>query len=341
MTGLLKKLSVGAVILAAILFIVPAIFAGSTGKIKGVVTDAETGEPILGASVMLVGTTQGGMTDPDGKYLISLVPPNTYVLRITSISYSTSEVSEVVVSTELTTEINVKLQKSVTDLNKVIRVTAVSDRIDKYQVSNQVKISRETIQSMPVQNVDQLLQQTAGVVTTSAGEVIIRGGRAGEVAYVVDGVTIGDPLGGYGPSNFGLSLTSGSIQEISIIKDGFDPEYGNALSGIVRITTQTGSPEKTNMTLQYITDDFGNSTLNKYSENYDNVYFTISGPDPILKNKIFPALGLKVLQDKEVTYFLYAEMTKTGTSYSYDKYATPTTAKKYRSFSLFGLNVPV
>jgi outer membrane receptor protein involved in Fe transport len=340
MTGLLKKLMLGAALLAAIIFVAPMIFAGSTGKIKGVVTDAETGEPILGASVMLVGTTQGAMSDPDGKYLITLVPPGNYVLRITSVSYNTSEISEVVVSTDLTTEINIKMQKSVTDINKVIKVVATKDRIEKYVTTNQVKISRETIQAMPVQNVDQLLQQTAGVVQTNQGEIIIRGGRAGEVAYVVDGVTIGDPLGGYGPSNFGLSLTSGSIQEISIIKDGFDPEYGNALSGIVRITTQTGSPERTNMTLQYITDDFGNSSLNKYSENYDNLYFTISGPDPILKSKILPALGLKGLQDKEVTYFLYAEMTKTGTSTSYDKYATATTAKRYRSMSLFGLEVP-
>jgi outer membrane receptor protein involved in Fe transport len=340
MTGLPRKLIFWAAILSGLLIFASLAFAGSAGKIKGIITDKETGEPIPGASVQIVGTNQGAQTDLEGKYLISLVPAATYVLKVTSISYSTVEVSDVIVSSDNTTEINVKMEKSVTDLGRTIKVTADRDRINKFETANMNRITRDAIKTMPVQNVDKLLKATAGVVTTSQGEIIIRGGRVGEVAYVVDGVTIGDPLGGYGPTNFGLSLTSGSIQEINIIKDGFDPEYGNALSGIVQITSQTGSAEKTNMSVQYITDDFGNSDLNKYSENYDNIYFTLSGPDPILKNKILPALGLKGLQEKEITYFFYAEMTKTGTAYSYDKYATPTTAKKYSSFNLFGIPIP-
>ncbi len=314
--------------------------AGNTGKIKGIVTDQTTGDPIPGASVLVVGTSMGAMTDPDGKFLITMVPPLKYELRITSMGYNTVVVSDVEVVTDVTTEQNVKMGTNVEDLDKVIRVVGTKKGIDKYVTSTKVSISRKEIETMPVQNVDELIQQTAGVVTTNEGEIVIRGGRAGEVAYIVDGVTIGDPLGGYGPVNLGLSLTSGSIQEISIIKDGFDPEYGNALSGIIQITTQTGSTEKTNMTFQFITDDFGSHDLNTYSENYDHAYFTLSGPDPIFTKKIFPALGLNFLEDKDVTYFFFAEVTKTGTPYSYDDYASPTQPKKYSSFSLFGIDVP-
>jgi len=340
MMGLPRKVLLFATILAGLLVLCSIAFAGTTGKIKGLVTDKASGEPIPGASVLIVGTTQGAMTDPDGKFMITLVPPGQYTLRITSVSYSTVEVDDVSVSTDLTTEQNVKMEAAVTDLNKVIRVRADRDVIDRYDVTSKVQMSKEEIKAMPVQNVDQLLRQTAGVVTTSQGDIIIRGGRAGEVAYIVDGVNIGDPLGGRGPSNLGLSLTSGSIQEISIIKDGFDPEYGNALSGIVKITTQTGSAEKTNMAMQFMTDDFGNSSLNKYSENYDNIYFTISGPDPILRNRVLPALGLHFLEDREVTYFFYAEVTKTGSPWSYDEYASPSMAKKYDYFNLLGIKIP-
>lgn len=340
MLGIPRKALLFIVALTGLLIISSIVFAGTTGKIKGVVTDAKTGEPIPGASVLIVGTTQGAMTDPDGKFLITMVPPGEYVLRITSVSYSTVEVMEIEVSTDLTTEQNVKMERAVADLGVVIKVTADKDIIDKFDVTSKIRMTRKDIEKMPVQSVDQLLKQTAGVVTSSQGEIIIRGGRVGEVAYIVDGVNIGDPLGGYGPMNLGLSLTSGSIQEISIIKDGFDPEYGNALSGIIKISTQTGSSERTNMAIQYMTDDFGNSTLNEYSENYDNLYFTLSGPDPILSNKIFPALGLNFLEDKEVTYFFYAEMTKRGTPWSFDKYNTPLTAKKYDYFNLFGLRIP-
>lgn len=340
MTGMLRKALLFASIIALLMMFASLALAGTTGKIKGRVIDKITGEPVLGASVMLVGTTQGAVTDADGKFMIQLVPPGEYVLKVTSISYTSVEVDGVIVSTDRTTEQDVTLESAVEDLNKVIKVTADRDIIDRYVVTSEVKMSKDEIKAMPVQNVDQLLKQTAGVVTTSEGEIIIRGGRAGEVAYIVDGVNIGDPLGGYGPLSLGLSLTSGSIQEISIIKDGFDPEYGNALSGIVKITTQTGSPDKTNVTLQYITDDFGNETLNEYSENYDNIYFTISGPDPILKNRILPALGLNFLEDKEVTYFMFAEMTKTGSPWSYDNYSSPTTALNYDNFNLLGFDLP-
>ncbi|MCX6825706.1 MAG: TonB-dependent receptor [candidate division Zixibacteria bacterium] len=340
MTGLAKRFLIWMAILLMLLISVSSIFAGSTGKIKGLITDKDTGEPIPGASILITQTKQGAMTDPDGKYLITLVPPSAYILKVTSISYSSVEVSEVFVSTDQTTEVNVKMEKAVKDLGLVIRVTADKDIIEKTVTSSVTKFSRETISAMPVTKVDELLKQAAGIVTTSAGEIIIRGGRAGEVAYIVDGVSISDPLGGYGPVNLGLSLTSGSIQEISIIKDGFDPEYGNALSGIVKITTQTGSPEKTRMMMQYMTDDFGNSKLNKYSQNYDDIYFTIGGPDPILRSKILPALKLNFLEDKELTYYFFAEMNKQGTPYSYDKYTPPTTAMKYRSFNLLGIRIP-
>jgi len=340
MARLPGKLLLAVAVLSGCLLLTSLVFAGSTGKIKGVVTDKASGEPIPGASVQIVGTTQGAMTDPDGKFMIMLVPPGEYTLRISSVSYSTVEVEQVRVSVDLTTEQNVAMQSSVTDLGTVIKVRATKDKIDKYKTGSEFTISKDVIKTMPVQSVDQLLEQSAGVVTTSEGEIIIRGGRAGEVAYIVDGVSIGDPLGGYGPVNLGLSLTSGSIQEISIIKDGFDPEYGNALSGIIKITTQTGSPENTNFTMQYITDDFGNTELNEYSEDYDNMYFTISGPDPILKSRILPALGLNFLEEKEVTYFLFAEMTKTGTAYNYDDFATTTYPKEYGSFNLLGFDVP-
>jgi outer membrane receptor protein involved in Fe transport len=316
------------------------VMAGTTGKIKGVVLDKETGEPLPGASIQIMGTTQGALSDIDGDYMISLVPPGLYTLRFTIMGYQTVEVENVEVVTDIPTDQNVEMESAVTDLDLVIRVTAKPKGIDKHVTNARTTIGRETIEKLPVQNVDQLLQQTAGVVTSNEGEIIIRGGRAGEVAYIVDGVQIDDPLGGEGPVNLGLSLTSGSIQEINIIKDGFDPEYGNALSGIIQITTQTGSPEKTNMTMQYITDDFGNTDLNKFSENYDNVYFMLSGPDPLLKNRILPALGLNFLEDKEVTYFLFAEVRKTNTAYSYDEYASPTTTMKYSSFNLFGIDIP-
>jgi len=69
---MLSKTKQIVIILAVSATLIPIfIFAGSTGKIEGVVTDKATGQPVPGASVMLVGTTLGTMTDSDGKFIIT------------------------------------------------------------------------------------------------------------------------------------------------------------------------------------------------------------------------------------------------------------------------------
>ncbi|MCP4703605.1 MAG: mucoidy inhibitor MuiA family protein [candidate division Zixibacteria bacterium] len=83
------------------------------------------------------------------------------------------------------------------------RTPVYSDGQSRYKRQSR---SKKEIESMPVQNVDELLRETAGVVTTNEGDIVIRGGRAGGAGYIVDGVRIGDPLGGYGPVNLGLSI---------------------------------------------------------------------------------------------------------------------------------------
>lgn len=317
------------------------LFAAATGTIKGIMTDKETKEPVIGASVMVVGTKLGAVTDLDGRYTITRVDPGVYTVKISHLEYVTQTVTDVKVQTDITTEISIALtKKSATKLKNQIVVKAQHEIIDKYITANEVTISNETIQHQPVTTVDQLLTQVSGVVTNNEGEVFVRGGRAFEVGYLVDGVPLGDPLGGLGQAGASLSLVSGSIQEFTVIKDGFDPEYGNALSGIIKITTQTGSKDATRMNMQYITDDFGNKSLNKYSRNSDYGRFSLSGPDPFLKSKLLPALGLNFLQDKELTYYFYAEVDKNDGYYQYRRYDTPVTRKSDRYFNLLGFHIP-
>ena len=73
MSRLPKAYLLVAAIITAVMLLSPLAFAGSTGKIKGVVTDKASGEPIPGASVQIVGTTQGAVTDPKSIYEIPLL----------------------------------------------------------------------------------------------------------------------------------------------------------------------------------------------------------------------------------------------------------------------------
>jgi len=73
------------------------IDAGTTGKIAGTVIDRSTKEPLIGANVVLVGTSMGSPTDMDGNYMIINVPPSIYSIRISMIGYKTMITEEVMV----------------------------------------------------------------------------------------------------------------------------------------------------------------------------------------------------------------------------------------------------
>ena len=141
---MLSKTKQIVVILTIFAILIPIlILSGTTGKIKGVITDKDTGQPVPGASVMLVGTNMGAMTDSDGKFIITMVKPGTYILRITSIGYNTVEIDSLEVVVDVTAIQNLELTKVTTDLEKVIRVTAQKKGIDKYVHSPKVFIPIE------------------------------------------------------------------------------------------------------------------------------------------------------------------------------------------------------
>ncbi|PKK84278.1 MAG: hypothetical protein CVT49_03880 [candidate division Zixibacteria bacterium HGW-Zixibacteria-1] len=135
------KAFTGIMIVMALLALLPLIItAGTTGKIKGTVTDKLTGKPIPGASVMIVGSTQGAMTGPDGKFVIENVQPGKYSLKFTALGYQTIEITEVSVLVDLVTEQDVKMEQSVADLSKIIKVTAEKDQIDRFSVTSQMAV---------------------------------------------------------------------------------------------------------------------------------------------------------------------------------------------------------
>ena len=143
-----RKFYIIAIVIVSLLASLPlVVLAGSTGQIKGKVTDNKTGEPVIGASVFIVGTKMGATTDLDGFYIIPRVDPGIYTVRITHLDYTTVDVTEVEVKVDLTTEQNRALDQKVTELDEVITVIGQRDILDKFETSSQVSISQETSQT--------------------------------------------------------------------------------------------------------------------------------------------------------------------------------------------------
>ncbi len=190
----MRSMAKTAIILASIALItIPLLlFAGETGKVKGTVVNKETGDPIPGAAVQLLGTMQGCVTDSLGKFMVVLVAPGEYTVKASAVGYTPVEMSQVVISADLTTDIRIELTPAPTDPGKVIKVTADRNKIDIHKVSDE---SGNNSTNLPLTSVDDMLKKTAGVITDKNGEIIISGGRAGEVAYIIEGVSGSDPLG--------------------------------------------------------------------------------------------------------------------------------------------------
>mgnify|MGYP000220794211 CR=1 FL=1 len=206
------------------------------GRITGTVTDARDRQPLIGVQVIIQGTTQGTTTDLDGNYRILNVRPGTYTVEFRYVGYQTQIIDNVLVRTDLNTEINVQMREAVIEGEEVV-VTAGRDVVIRDLTSSESRVSREDIERLPVQGVTDIVQLQAGVTVGPGGSIHIRGGRASEVAYIVDGVRVSD---GY-DSGRGLIVENQAIEELNVISGTFNAEFGQATSGIVTIATRSGS----------------------------------------------------------------------------------------------------
>ncbi len=217
------------------LFAVDALQA-QAGRITGTVTDAADGEPIIGAQVIIQGTTQGTTTDFDGNYRILNVRPGTYTIEFRYIGYSTQIVEDVLVRTDLNTELNMRMTESVIEGEEVV-VRATRDVVIRDLTSSESRVSRQDIERLPVQEVGDIVQLQAGVTVGPGGSIHIRGGRASEVAYIVDGVRVSDDY----DRGQGLRVDNQAIEELQVVSGAFNAEYGQATSGIINIATRSGT----------------------------------------------------------------------------------------------------
>lgn len=219
-------------------------FAATTGKIAGVVTEKETGNPLPGANVIIPGTTMGAASDMQGNYTILHVPPGVYDVMISVIGYTRVTVQEVRVRIDQTTRLDFELE-SETLMGEAVSVVA-ERKVVKEDVSSSVtSVSAEEVRDLPISTIQQVIGLQAGV----EDGLVIRGGDADAALFQVDGVTLRDPRNNQPITGIALS----AVQEISIERGGFNAEYGQVRSGVVNVVTREGSKKgyEGTVTLKY------------------------------------------------------------------------------------------
>ncbi len=243
------------------------LFAGTTGKISGVVTDKETGEPLPGINIIIEGSSMGAATDLDGSYVINNIPPGRYSIIASGVGFQKSKFVDVKVAVDFTTSLNFSMSTEDIDLETIV-IKAEAPMVRKDLTSSHTSVDAEQIEALPVESVSQVLALQAGITRGAGGELHIRGGRSNEIAYTVNGVSVSNP---YNNSN-SVSIATNAIQELSVVSGTFNAEYGNALSGIVnQVTKEGGSDYHGNVT--FYTGD--------YLSGREETFFNIDDIDPL------------------------------------------------------------
>lgn len=255
------------------------LFSQELGKIAGRVTDEATGEPLAGANILVEGTSFGAASDAEGNYIVLGVPVGVYTVRGEFIGYRPLRISNLRVSTRLTTAADFTLTSEAIELGAV-NVVAVRPLINPSATNAIRSIAADQIENLATRNVADFFNIQAGVVVQD-GQIHIRGGRVDEVGYEIEGATTRAIGVETAPGTAGASATniqSGNsptaaqnvgggvgfnmgtvipeaLEEISIQSGGYGADLGGANSGIVQQKLKTGGSTLSGKVL-YETDAF-------------------------------------------------------------------------------------
>lgn len=198
-----------------------------SATVRGRVIDGITGSPIYYVQVYLKEIKRGTTTDANGYFVIENVPDGIYTLSASYLGYEPYE-EKVNVKAGVRKFYIIKLKRTYI-YTQPIEITSVPLEFRKDVTPSVYSIPSEDLLSLPVDNYEDVVKIQPGV---AAGH--IRGGRLGEVLYLVDGLPITEPIHG-GPAT---DLPNYAIVEMTVYTGGFEAEYGNAMSGVVNLVTK-------------------------------------------------------------------------------------------------------
>ncbi len=169
--------------------------AGVTGKIAGQAVDDRTGQPIENVKVEVVGAPFDAITDDAGEFYILEIPAGEFTLRFSAPGYLSVTKEHARVLLDLTTPVNVRMLPRETEFSEPITVLADRPLVQKDLTATRYTVTAEQMAYLPnAIEVDDVLLNVSGTVADNEGELHVRGGRAGAVTYIYDGVQVTDPF---------------------------------------------------------------------------------------------------------------------------------------------------
>ncbi len=221
-----------------------SIAFAQTTRISGIITDAETGETLIGANVFIRETGKGMATDRNGYFVIDNVGTEPFTFIVSFLGYVQHE--QIISLTENQSEIfNVSLKTEVIELEEV-DVTAEKIARQFNIQPGKINLNTRQIKALPSllePDIFRTIQALPGVLTQSefSTGLIIRGGNTDQNLILLDGITV------YNPSHLGGVFSNfivDAVKDAELIKGGYNAEYGGRLSAVLNVTSREGNRNK-------------------------------------------------------------------------------------------------
>ncbi len=252
--------------------------AQQTGKISGTVRDKKTGEALYGVNIYIPGRNIGAASGKDGYFVILNLSPGTYRVIASMIGYRKVIFKNVYVSSGKTTTLNIEMEARSEELKDEVVVTAEEPVIKMDLTSSELTVTAKEISSLPIENLNDIIKQKAGVVLDAYGNIHIRGSRASEVGYLIDGISVKDNFSGTRTADVDVQF----MDEVKVISGVFNAEYGQAMSGIIDVITKESS-DKFEGKIGFYAGD--------YVSTDENIFFNIKEINPVTINDIKVSLN--------------------------------------------------
>ncbi|NIM04819.1 MAG: TonB-dependent receptor [Armatimonadetes bacterium] len=216
--------------------------AALTGIISGTVEDAATGKALSGANVILSPIGYSTVTDEAGELLFTAVPPGNYTLTANLVGYAEVRMTDVAVTQDHTTQIEITLDPAVVEaVGAEAVVVAARVHIRPEQTGSTYVQTAEDERTTLSQPNDRY--QFPGLVFTQPGVVPdstffphIRGARENQVGYMIEGIPIVEPNNNV----FATNLVTVGLNRMELFTGGWDAQYGSQVGGVINEVVKRG-----------------------------------------------------------------------------------------------------
>ncbi len=207
-------------------------YSQSNGKISGNVRDQKTGEALVGVNIIVEGTSLGAVTDPEGDYFVINLAPGVYRVTASMIGYSKVTKTDIRVRSNQTTKVDFQLGEVSVQMGDVV-IRAERPKVELDLTGSKATISPEDLANTWAKSLQEIVSDASGANINGG----IRGSFGGDVSYRLDGLDMRD---GGSNSNFS-SVNMSTIQEVEVLKGGWNAEYGQANGAIINVVTRKAS----------------------------------------------------------------------------------------------------